>query len=162
MCKPHKWCRIEAPLMRFYIWSERIAPPEENARREKIRKLLQMENVGSMDDIQNLFKETIVEFMENGLEAEVDDELGYSKCDYKNKDTDSSCNGHSRKMLRTSLGDAKVFILRDRKSEFETQVLKKNQTSISQNIENKILLEILRPIFKIFTAFPSQTARSAV
>ena len=51
--------------------------PEENARREKIRELLQMANIGSMDDIQNLFKETIAEFMENGLEAELDDELGY-------------------------------------------------------------------------------------
>ena len=48
--------------------------PEENARREKIRELLQMANIGSMDDIQNLFKETIAEFMENGLEAELDDE----------------------------------------------------------------------------------------
>ena len=56
--------------------------PEENARREKIRELLQMANIGSMDDIQNLFKETIAEFMENGLEAELDDELGYSKYDY--------------------------------------------------------------------------------
>ena len=51
--------------------------PEEKARREKIRELLQMTNIGSMDDIQNLFKETIAEFMENGLEAELDDELGY-------------------------------------------------------------------------------------
>ena len=42
--------------------------PEENARREKIRELLQMANIGSMDDIQSLFKETIAEFMENGLE----------------------------------------------------------------------------------------------
>lgn len=63
---------------------------EENARREKIRELLQMANIGSMDDIQNLFKETIAEFMENGLEAELDDELGYSKYDYKNKDTDNT------------------------------------------------------------------------
>ena len=31
--------------------------PEGNARREKIRELLQMANIGSMDDIQNLFKE---------------------------------------------------------------------------------------------------------
>ena len=31
-----------------------------------------------MEDIQNLFKETIAEFMENGLDAELDDELGYS------------------------------------------------------------------------------------
>ena len=58
--------------------------PEEKVRREKIRELLQMANIGSMDDIQNLFKETIAEFMENGLEAELDDELGYSKYDYCN------------------------------------------------------------------------------
>ena len=113
--------------------------PEENARREKIRELLQMANIGSMDDIQSLFKEAISEFMENGLEAELDDELGYSKYDYKNKDTDNSRNGHSNKTLRTSFGDVAVSVPRDRKGEFEPQVLKKNQTSISQDIEEKIL-----------------------
>ena len=85
--------------------------PEENARREKLRELLQMANIGSMDDIQNLFKETIAEFMENGLEAELD-ELGYSKYDYKNKDTDNSRNGHSSKTLRTSFGDVEVSVPR--------------------------------------------------
>ena len=84
--------------------------PEENARREKIRELLQMANIGSMDDIQNLFKETIAEFMENGLEAELDEELGYSKYDYKNKATDNSRNGHSSKTLRTSFGDEEKIL----------------------------------------------------
>ena len=82
--------------------------PEEKARREKIWELLQMSNEGSMEDIQNLFKETIAEFMENGLEAELDEELGYSKYDYKNKDTDNSRNGHSSKTLRTNFGDVDV------------------------------------------------------
>ena len=41
-----------------------------------------------MKDIQNLFKETIAEFMENGLDTELDDELGYSRYDCKNKNTD--------------------------------------------------------------------------
>ena len=113
--------------------------PEENERRAKIRELLQVSNISSMDDIQNLFKETIAEFMENGLEAELDDELGYSKYDYKNKDTDNSRNGHSSKTLRTSFGDVDVSVPRDRKGEFEPQVLKKNQTSVSQDIEEKIL-----------------------
>ncbi len=36
---------------------------EEIARREKIRELLQIANIDSMDAIQNLFKETISEFM---------------------------------------------------------------------------------------------------
>ena len=112
---------------------------EENARREKIRELLQLANVGSMDDIQELFKDTIAEFMENGLEAELDDQLGYSRYDYKNKDTDNSRNGHSNKTLRTSFGDVEVSVPRDRKGEFKPQLLKKNPTSISQDIEEKIL-----------------------
>ena len=113
--------------------------PEENERRAKIRELLQARNISSMDDIQNLFKETIAEFMENGLDAELDDELGYSKYDYKNKETDNSRNGHISKTLRTSFGDVEVSVLRDRKGEYEPQLLKKNQTSISQDIEEKIL-----------------------
>lgn len=113
--------------------------PEENARRSKIRELLDMSNITSMDDIQNLFKETIAEFMEDGLETELDDELGYSRYDYCNKNTENSRNGHSSKTLRTSFGDVEVAVPRDRKGEFEPQMLKKNQTSISQDIEEKIL-----------------------
>lgn len=113
--------------------------PEENARRSKIRELLDMSNITSMDDIQNLFKETIAEFMEDGLETELDEELGYSRYDYRNKNTENSRNGHSSKTLRTSFGDVEVAVPRDRKGEFEPQLLKKNQTSISQDIEEKIL-----------------------
>ena len=119
--------------------SRRKRSPEEQARREKIRELLQIGGVSSMEDIQNLFKETIAEFMENGLDAELDDELGYSRYDYKNKNTANSRNGHSSKTLRTSFGDVEVAVPRDRKGEFEPQLLKKNQTSISQDIEEKIL-----------------------
>ena len=119
--------------------SRKNRSPEEKARRAKIRELLQMASIDSMDDIQDLVKETIAEFMENGLEAELDEDLGYSKYDYKNKATDNSRNGHSSKNLRTSFGDVEVSVPRDRKGEFEPQLLKKNQTSISQDIEEKIL-----------------------
>ena len=57
------------------------------------------EQRGSLDDIQNLFKETIAELMENGHDAELDNELGYSRYDYRNKDTDNSRNGHRSKTL---------------------------------------------------------------
>ena len=85
--------------------AKRKRTPEENARREAIRELLQMSNIESMDDIQDLFKETIATFMEAGLESELDDELGYDRYDCKNKQTDNSRNGHSQKTLRTSFGD---------------------------------------------------------
>ena len=119
--------------------SRKNRSPEEQARRSKIRELLELSDITRMEDIQSLFKETIAEFMEKGLDAELEGELGYSKYDYRNKETDNSRNGHSSKTLRTSFGDVEVSVPRDRKSEFEPQLLKKNQTSISQDIEEKIL-----------------------
>lgn len=41
--------------------------------------------------------------LENGLEGELDEELGYTKYDYRNKETDNSRNGYSEKALKTSL-----------------------------------------------------------
>ena len=112
---------------------------EEQARRDLISELLATANVRSMDDIQELFKETIAEFMEHSLESELDEELGYEPYDYKNKSTDNSRNGHSKKTLRTSMGKVDVEIPRDRKGEFEPKILPKNQTSISQDMESKII-----------------------
>lgn len=116
--------------------------PEEEARRALISELLSTANITSMADIQELFKETIAEFMENGLESELEEKLGYSKYDYRQKaesGSDNSRNGHSKKMLKTSMGSVEIDVPRDRNGEFEPQILKKNQTSISQDIEEKIL-----------------------
>lgn len=113
--------------------------PEEAARREKIRELLEMAGVSGMDDIQQLFRETIAEFMENGLDSELDEHLGYDRYDTKEKTTDDSRNGHSSKTLRTSFGDTTIQIPRDRKGEFDPVILRKNQTSISQDVEAKII-----------------------
>lgn len=92
--------------------------PEEEVRRVKIRELLQLSGVSSMADIQDLFKETIAEFMEDSLDAELTEELGHSKYDYKNKATENSRNGRSSKKVRTSYGEVDVSIPRDRKGEF--------------------------------------------
>ena len=59
--------------------------------------------------------------------------------DVKNKTTDNSRNGHSKKSLRTSMGKVEIDIPRDRNGDFEPQLIRKNQTSISQDMENKII-----------------------
>lgn len=59
--------------------------------------------------------------------------------DVKNKTTDNSRNGHSKKSLRTSMGKVEIDIPRDRNGDFEPQLIRKNQMSISQDMENKII-----------------------
>lgn len=113
--------------------------PEEIARKAKVRELMQELDINDMSDINALFKEFVGDILENGLEAELDEELGYSKYDYRNKDTDNSRNGHSAKTMKTSFGEVDIDVPRDRKGEFEPQLVKKQQTSLSGDIEEKIL-----------------------
>ena len=99
--------------------------PEEEARRELIRELLSKANVTGMEDIQKLFKETIAEFMEDSLDAELEETLGYGKYDHTARTesgTTNSRNGHSRKTLKTSAGKMDINILRDRNGEFEPKI----------------------------------------
>ena len=92
-----------------------------------------------MDCVQDLFKEVIGTFLEEGLDAELEDELGYTKYDYRNKETENSRNGHSKKTVKSSFGEIEVEIPRDRNGEFEPQLLKKQQTTLTGDIEEKIL-----------------------
>ena len=113
--------------------------PEQRERRKKIREMLKGTGIETMDDLQDFYKEIIGGFLEDGLEAELDDELGYSKYDYRSKETDNSRNGYSEKTMKTSFGDVTVDVPRDRKGEFNPQLVKKNQTTISGDIEEKII-----------------------
>ena len=72
--------------------------PVEQERRRKIRELLELSGVSSMTDIQELFKETIAEFMEDGLEAELSEALGYSKYDYKHKEEEKILSMYAKGM----------------------------------------------------------------
>ena len=80
--------------------------PEERAlekeRKENLRNIMKGLDVKNFEDLKDVFKLMVGEMLENGLEGELDDELGYTKYDYRNKDTDNSRNGHSSKTLRTS------------------------------------------------------------
>lgn len=113
--------------------------PERRERRKQLLALLQDAGINDVEGVQDLFKEMVGTVLENGLEGELDEELGYSKYDYQNKQTENSRNGHSEKTLKTSLGDLELSIPRDRKGEFDPQLVKKNQTSLSGDIEEKIL-----------------------
>jgi transposase-like protein len=119
--------------------------PEKLAR--KVRKAEIREKLGDLADykitdiseINELYKDFISVFLENGLDAELEDELGYSKYDYKSRDTDNYRNGHSQKTLKTSFGEMDINVPRDRNGEFEPQIVRKQQTTLSGDIEEKII-----------------------
>lgn len=120
----------------------KLTPEERKGkqmRKDQIRSLISGLEIKDFNDIQSLFKEMVSDVLENGLEGELDDELGYTKYDYRNKATDNSRNGHSTKKIKTSFGDMEIDVPRDRKGDFEPQLIKKQQTTLTGDIEEKII-----------------------
>lgn len=107
-------------------------------RKAFINGLLEHYKPGTVQDVQEMLKDLLGDTLQGMLEGEMEEELGYSKYDYSNKDTDNSRNGYSKKNVVSSMGEIGLDIPRDRKGEFEPQIVKKNQTDIS-NIEDQVL-----------------------
>lgn len=107
-------------------------------RKAFISGLLEHYQPQDAQDVQDMLKDLLGDTLQEMLEAEMDQKLGYSKYDYQNKDTDDSRNGYSKKTVVSSMGEIDLDIPRDRKGEFEPQIVKKNQTDIS-NIEDQVL-----------------------
>lgn len=104
----------------------------------KLKELIAEYGIKDMNDVREFVKMLTTETIQAALDAELDSELGYSKYDYKNKQTSNSRNGHSMKTVQGSIGEMELQIPRDRDSEFEPQLVKKHQTDIS-SIEDKVI-----------------------
>lgn len=115
--------------------------PQKAALREMMGNYLKENNVTVKDgtDVNSIMRDMMSIILEGALDQEMDEELGYSKYDYRNKDTDNSRNGHSQKTMHTSYGDMEIGIPRDRKGEFEPQTVKKYQNTVTQDMEEKII-----------------------
>ena len=84
---------------------------------------------------QNLFKEGVQEM----LQGELDEHLGYEKHSPEGYNTGNSRNGTSKKKVKTeTLGDMVLNIPRDRKSTFEPQLVPKHER-MSDKIEQVII-----------------------
>ena len=97
--------------------------PEGKMRREMIEGFLKDNPIKDPNDIQELMKEMMRQVLQSGLAGELDDELGYTRYDYRNKETDNSRNGFSKKTMHTSMGDMDIDVPRDRKGEFESLII---------------------------------------
>lgn len=106
--------------------------------KEALKKLVRERKLKTTEDAEELVKELFGDVIKEMLEAELEEELGYSKHDYRNKETDNSRNGYTKKTINSSHGKIELSIPRDRKGEYEPVVVKKHQRSIA-SIEDRIL-----------------------
>lgn len=110
------------------------------AKKEKslMRQLIEERGIRDMDGVHALVKELTAGLIQECMDAELEEELGYSRYDYKNKRTDNSRNGSYSKTVSSSQGEIDLKVPRDRNGDYEPQIVKKHQMDVSE-IEDKIL-----------------------
>ncbi|WP_346930675.1 IS256 family transposase [Clostridium sp.] len=109
-----------------------------NMSKELLREYIKEQNFSNTNDILAALKDMFREVLQESLEAEMDDALGYGKYDYNEKSIDNSRNGYSKKTVKTELGPVEINVPRDRNGEFDPKIIAKHQRS-ANGIEDKIL-----------------------
>ena len=105
---------------------------------EEVKKCKTIDDVIGKDGlVQRLIKDVL----ENILEVEMGEHLDRDKYDRQtdiDQDDRNYRNGYSKKTLRSSFGDVDLDVPRDRKAEFEPQIIKKYET-VCNELDKKII-----------------------
>ena len=121
--------------------ARRKESPQKAAMRGMMKGYLKENDISIKDgtDVNAVMRDMMSVLLEGVLDQELDEELGCSRYDYRNKETDNSRNGHSTKTMHTSYGDMEMAVPRDRNGDYEPQLIKKYQNTVTQDMEEKIL-----------------------
>jgi len=110
--------------------------PMSEGKKNIIAGLIQEYDIQSAEDIQGALKDLLGGTIQEMMEAEMDEHLGYEP--YERSDNSNSRNGKKSKSLRSTYGEVEVDVPQDRESSFEPKVVKKRQKDISA-IDQKII-----------------------
>lgn len=106
--------------------------------KEKELVSLLMQDCQSTGDIQAKLKRLFAGSIEQMLEAEMDEHLGYEKHSVEGDHSGNSRNGYNHKTIISDYGESEIAVPRDRNGEFEPKVIEKRQTRTDE-IEQKIM-----------------------
>ena len=106
--------------------------------KEILREYITEHGFKSSSDVLAAMKEMFRDVLQEALEAEMDEELGYSKHDISGNNSGNSRNGSYKKVLKSELGPVELAIPRDRNGEFEPKIIPKHERT-AEGVEEKIL-----------------------
>lgn len=114
-------------------------------RKEFIQQFIAENNIKSARDIEVALRDMMKETLQEMLENELTEQLGYTKYEYSDDEKTNYRNGYSKKTVHSTNGDIELNIPRDRNGEFEPIIVEKGSKDIS-NIEEKIIRMYARGI----------------
>ena len=113
---------------------QEVMPGAEEVQRE-------LATAKSMDDFfgrEGIFARLFASTLEQMLEAELSEHLGYEAYEAKGRNSGNNRNGKYPKKVRSSEGETTIQVPRDRNGDFEPQLVKK-YIATTNELENKII-----------------------
>ena len=115
----------------------------EKASKELLRDFVNSQHFTSTTEIMNSMKDLFSDVLQQVMEAELEETLGYEKSGQASENTESGKgknyrNGYSKKTVKTQLGEVDVKIPRDRNGEYEPKIISKYSRN-ADGMEEKIL-----------------------
>lgn len=110
----------------------------QQAIQEELANRLKNGKIKSSKDLSDLFTEMYRMGIQEMLKAEMDEHLGYEKNAPESVQYSNSRNGHSRKKVKSKLGEIPLEVPRDREGSFEPQLVPK-RSRIMAEIEDNVL-----------------------
>lgn len=106
-------------------------------KKDMVKHIIDEYSVTSLNDIINALKDLLGETLQEMLNTEFDEHMGYNKYDQTSK-KDNYRNGSSKKTVKTSQVHIGINIPRDRDVAFVPVIIEKYNRDIS-DIDNKII-----------------------
>lgn len=111
--------------------------------KDLLKEYVRSQNFTSTADIMQAMKELFSDALQQVMECELDEKLGYEKSkrtdnSVENSESRNYRNGYSKKTVKTQLGEVDVKIPRDRNGEYEPQIISKYSRN-ADGMEEKIL-----------------------
>jgi putative transposase len=98
-------------------------------------ELAQVESIDDFFGKEGIFSKLFARTMEEMLEAELTEHLGYEKYEAHGRNSGNNRNGKRKTTLQTSAGEQKIQVPRDRNGEFRSPLLEQRR---SNELERKI------------------------
>ena len=106
--------------------------------KEQIRQIIADNNLNSVADVYTLLRDSFKDILQELMETELDESLGYAKNHKGDVRISNKRNGHSTKTLKSQYGEFQIDVPRDREGEFEPKLIPKYKKDIS-GIEEKVI-----------------------
>jgi len=106
--------------------------------KELIKEMVKEQKFASTDQIMETIKEMFADILEEVLQCEIDEQLGYEKHQRRSDEPGNYRNGSTKRKLKTQFGEVEVSVPRDRNGSYEPQILNKYQRNVD-GLEEKIL-----------------------